>query len=272
MILKNGFLHIVIFAFCFQLYSCSNQVRTFAPFSESTPALEEGDEVQIAGTVNLMRGEVNASAAVVNHWAVSANAGVRMPLTAKWYCSDLKAGVGYYNNIREDGGFEIFAGYGKIHFENLRDTIKSIDFNWRSEVKNYVRTTINYHSFYLKPDIWVRSGSSKFIFSVGLQYLYTPRYNYYQQKFREYFEDSSTTIDFIKQYNGEANILLLEPAFQFRTGEGLQFFAEVKLLTVLKEDIAKDIYFNSPKSVVSVGLLYNFRKRKQEQPDTAPTN
>jgi hypothetical protein len=263
---KSLFRYAAIFISCMQLYSCSCVIRTYAPFSECTPALEDSGEVQVGGTVNLIRGEINATAALVNHFAVSASLGGRIPLSARWACSDWKTGIGYFGRINETSGYEIFAGYGQVHFRNLRDTIMCNKFYLsRYQLMEYVHTNIDYNCFYIKPDIWVKSGSSKFILSLGFKYLATEHFNFYQQ---EYYEDADSLlhIDFTKEYHGNAEIALLEPAVQFRTGKALNFFLEAKFLAVVKENIQKDIYFDSPKSVLSAGIVYNFKRKRNKQP------
>jgi hypothetical protein len=262
MIFKHPLKIILGLVFFIQLTSCNCVVRTYAPFSETIPAIEEKGEIQAGGTINLLRGEAYVNAAPVNHIMVSAVAGARIPFNLRYACTALSGSLGYFGKLGSKTGLEIMAGFGKVHFENLKDTITCGGYN-RVETRTVVNTNIDYRSLYIKSNLWFKEGNHKLILSAGLRQLYTPHFNYYVQEFRE-MEDSTIYIYYVNEFNSSATITMFEPAIQYRYGNAASVYAEIKGLYVLNDDLKRNKFFDTPKSVISIGFVYCFRKKKKE--------
>lgn len=266
MIFKIRFLQSIFFAAVIHLYSCNCVVRTYAPFTESTPALEKGGEIQPGASLNLTRAEFHLSAAPVNHFVATVTTGARTTLNGRWSTTNVSGGLGYFGKLPGNVGFEIIAGAGKVKFQNLQDTLDCRSFSNNSTLRKTVHTDITYQSIYIKPDLWFNAGSSKFILSLGIKQLFTPHHNYYVQEFREYQHGAPVEIIRTTQYYGSAKILLMEPGFQYRYGSRFCVYGDIRAVYVLKERIARFVHFESPGSVLSLGILYIFNKKIPVQP------
>lgn len=216
--------------------------------------------MHLGASFHLLRAELHSSAALLSHWAVTGSAGVRAPLSTRWEADGWQAGAGYFNRIDDHTGYEIFGGYGQQHFKSLLDTVSCSEpsgFYTGRSVDNIINTNIFYHHYFFNPDIWIKTHAFKFILGVSFKYLATPHFNYHVTQY-VVSEDSTVHVNFEKNYDQSAHMLLLEPSFQVRAGRKLSGYVEVKTTTVLNENLNHNIEFNTPRMLISVGLEYYF--------------
>src|SRR5689334_20982808 len=108
--MKPSFICLILFS-CIFFFSACCTFSNYVPFSEPAAALDTAKELQMSGSIGLMRLEANINGSPLNHLGISASGGLRIPVSAQWSSNALQLSAGYFDSY-DDHGFEVFGGWG----------------------------------------------------------------------------------------------------------------------------------------------------------------
>ena len=201
--------------------SCSTPRYSYAPARVNVPMLQEKNELQVDGSISVLKGyDASAAYAITPHVGIMLNGSWRSdnqdgsfslneplpPQHIDYHRTSVDFGLGYFTGTGSNVHFEIYSGFGTGKFsiddigKKYRDT-SSIPYS-----RNYKASLSR---FFVQPAFGANSSSFQFIFFVRLLF---QRYgsvntNYSELEMDHYYIPYQST-----RFYG-----FIEPGFTFRT-------------------------------------------------------